>query len=706
MDLFDPASKSTDVLIEKILTPLFGYNTDKALFFAQPMEVFLQGCLILVAILFLFNVITDTTNTANTGALLGKKGDLTWNVLRNVIGVGLLFPIKGLAAAQYIFIWLAAQGLLLANSIYEKMDWLDSNNSNLAFISNVQGDLLKSYRSAVVANACVLSGQQNATVKANGDRYKFSVSKGEFSLPNEGKTFIYKYGDFSTNVYKDNTICGNISISFPVVKKGETLNIHSAIDELENFSLIDTEKVGKALQAAHLAAMNDLLGNKARATAQMILQGSTNEQASLNVANKIQADLKAYEDSIRQNFNTVSKVNDDVKSYMTKYGIASGGAWIWAISNSQASITNIVNNTPKVLSTFNTTSEKQSCSGFSYFSIECKKSEELNSASSKILADTEKAIQVFNNAEKAISNELTGADSSLAKSALQAESSDDNSNKFLKMFSGLSIKGMTTGDVEGLNPLVVMQGFGQKILLAAEGIIALLLTASFFSSMAVSAIIAGLPLLLSIIIPAIMIVFYFPFLPFIIWFGNIIGWIVMIVQGLLGIPLWLVSFIRNDTDNFIGKTGQGYLLILEAFLRPSLMIFALFFSFNLLVPVVNLLNFFFLFVGNSIYSNTNGFLVLFYYVFMIVIYTVLVNKVLRILFGLIETIPDKILVWIGSNINSIMSNAGKELDNLTDKAVQGNLGIASGASGLAGNAVAKAGDAFIKRREAKKPAVE
>ena len=96
-----------------------------------------------------------------------------------------------------------------------------------------------------------------------------------------------------------------------------------------------------------------------------------------------------------------------------------------------------------------------------------------------------------------------------------------------------------------------------------------------------------------------------------------------------------------------------------------------------------------MFVGNSIYSNTYGLLVIFYYVFMIVIYAVLLNKIMLILFGLIETIPDKILIWIGSNINSIMSNAGKDLDNYAQQGTEKGLSTVSGPTGMIANGTVK-----------------
>ena len=178
LDIFHPKSEKTDILVEKILTPLFGYNSNKEeLFFSSAMEIFLTGVLALVAILFIFNIINETTNTANTGKLLGGKGSLTWNTVRAMIGIALLLPLKkGIATAQILFIWLVGQGLMLSNSIYEKMDWFNFNNNNLTFVSNIQADLLNAYKTAVVSNVCLISASKHSGADSTGKNYNFNVS--------------------------------------------------------------------------------------------------------------------------------------------------------------------------------------------------------------------------------------------------------------------------------------------------------------------------------------------------------------------------------------------------------------------------------------------------------------------------------------------------------------------------------------------------
>lgn len=705
MDIFNPSNKDTDILVKYILKPLFGYGENKDLFFAEPMTVFLSGCLVLVAILFIYNLLTDTANTANTGKMLAGKGqNLTWSVLRNVIGIALLIPIKGIAVAQSIFIWIAVQGLMLANSVYEKMNWLELDNENLAYVSNIQGDLYKSYKVATMAHVCLEAAKSTGVTNSFAGKpldFNLSITKG--SQAGDYKNFNYNFG-----TKLDPKLCGQLTVGFPKIKENNLVN-NDTLSEITKFSLINAEEVSSKIQGIHISAMDDLIQNKAKQTALIILKNEQGEKLNSQVLEKTIKDLASYEEKIKGVFSEVSKIDTKAKKEMTKQGIAAAGSWIWALSNTQTTLTNILNDTPKVTSSFNNeANEAKSCSGwFSSFQNECITTKKLNDISPTIKSNIDKTLFTLSSIDKEISNNFNKANPALAKAAKAEAKEDGVIDKILSSFDGLDItKKFTTDRTAETNPLVAQQAVGTWILGIAQSAFAVLVTGAAIPVLGdsfIGAALAFIPFILSVIVAAMVIVFYLPMLPFIIWMGNLIGWIVMLFQAMLGIPIWLVSFMRNDTDGFVGKTGQGYLLILEGFLRPSLMIFALYFAFYLLVPVVKIVNFFFLFVTNSIYSNISSFFVVCYYVFTIVIYAVLLNKVMVILFNLIESIPDKILTWIGSNVNSIMSNAGKELDNQVSAGTNRiNNQVSAGMGTVTGQAVNFAANTKAKNEEEKK----
>lgn len=705
MDIFNPSNKDTDILMKYILKPLFGYGENKDLFFAEPMTVFLSGCLVLVAILFIYNLLTDTANTANTGKMLAGKGqNLTWSVMRNVIGIALLIPIKGIAVAQSIFIWIAVQGLMLANSVYEKMNWLELDNENLAYVSNIQGDLYKSYKVATMAHVCLEAAKSTGVTNSFAGKpldFNLSITKG--SQAGDYKNFNYNFG-----TKLDPKLCGQLTVGFPKIKENNLVN-NDTLSEITKFSLINAQEVSSKIQSIHIASMDDLIQNKAKQTALLILKNEQSEKLTSQVLEKTIKDLAGYEEKIKAVFNEVSKIDTKAKKEMTKQGIAAAGSWIWALSNTQTTLTNILNDTPKVTSSFNNeANEAKSCAGwFSSFQAECITTKKLNDISPTIKSNIDKTLFTLSSIDKEIANNFNRSNPALAKAAKADTKEDSVFDKILSAFDGLDItKKLTTDRTADTNPLVAQQAVGGWILGIAQSIFLVFVGGAIvpvFGDGFIAAALAFLPFVLSIIVAAMVIVFYLPMLPFIIWIGNLIGWIVMLFQAMLGIPIWLVSFMRNDSDGFVGKTGQGYLLILEGFLRPSLMIFALYFAFYLLIPVTKIVNFFFLFVTNSIYSNVSSFFVVCYYVFTIVIYAVLLNKIMVILFNLIESIPDKILTWIGSNVNSIMSNAGKELDNQVSAGTNRiNNQVSAGMGITAGQAVNYVSNTKSKNEEEKK----
>lgn len=706
MDIFNPSNKDTDILVKYILKPLFGYGENKELFFSQPMTVFLSGCLVLVAILFIYNLLTDTANTANSGKMLAGRGqNLTWSVLRNVIGIALLIPIKGIAVAQMIFIWIAVQGLMLANSIYEKMNWLELDNENLAYISNIQGDLYKSYKVATMAHVCLEAAKSTGVTNSFAGKpldFNLSITKG--SQAGDYKNYNYNFG-----TKLDPKLCGQLTVGFPKIKENNLVNSSDSLSDITKFSLINAQEVSSKIQGIHISAMDDLIQNKAKQTALIILKNEQGEKLNNEVLNKTIKDLANYEEKIKAVFGEVSKIDTKAKKEMTKQGIAAAGSWIWALSNTQTTLTNILNDTPKVTSSFNNeANEAKSCAGwFSSFQAECITTKKLNDISPTIKSNIDKTLFTLSSIDKEISNNFNKSNPALAKAAKAEAKEDGVIDKILSAFDGLDItKKFTTDRTAETNPLVAQQAVGAWILGIAQSIFAVLVTGAAIPVLGdsfIGATLAFLPFVLSVIVAAMVIVFYLPMLPFIIWIGNLIGWIVMLFQAMLGIPIWLVSFMRNDTDGFVGKTGQGYLLILEGFLRPSLMIFALYFAFYLLVPVTKIVNFFFLFVTNSIYSNVSSFFAVCYYIFTIVIYAVLLNKIMVILFNLIESIPDKILTWIGSNVNSIMSNSGKELDNQVSAGTNRiNNQVSAGVGVISGQAVNYASNRKLKPEEEKK----
>ena len=64
-------------------------------------------------------MLAGTLHTANDGEMLGKKWSSLWIPIRTTLGVSMILPIKGgFCAIQLVLIWIAVQGIGLADQTW------------------------------------------------------------------------------------------------------------------------------------------------------------------------------------------------------------------------------------------------------------------------------------------------------------------------------------------------------------------------------------------------------------------------------------------------------------------------------------------------------------------------------------------------------------------------------------------------------------
>ncbi|MBQ7606880.1 MAG: DotA/TraY family protein [Desulfovibrionaceae bacterium] len=68
-----------------------------------------------------------------------------------------------------------------------------------------------------------------------------------------------------------------------------------------------------------------------------------------------------------------------------------------------------------------------------------------------------------------------------------------------------------------------------------------------------------------------------PAIPFLFWLAGIASWLYLVIEAIVAAPLWLIAHATGDGTGFAGSSAKrGYLLLLNLFLRPSLLVLALF----------------------------------------------------------------------------------------------------------------------------------
>lgn len=185
-----------------------------------------------------------------------------------------------------------------------------------------------------------------------------------------------------------------------------------------------------------------------------------------------------------------------------------------------------------------------------------------------------------------------------------------------------------------------------------------------------------------------------PFLPFVYFFFAVGNWVKGIFEALVGVPLWALAHIRIDGDGLPGSAAlNGYFLIFEIFLRPILIVFGLIAAVSIFAAMAIVFNSIFdLAVYNvggvnlgstvcstspsaSLMANVRGPVDQFFYTVM---YAVVIYIMGLASFKLIDLIPNKIMRWMGANVDTFADMAGDPASQITNYAGVGGAQMTSG----------------------------
>ena len=266
-------------------------------------------------------------------------------------------------------------------------------------------------------------------------------------------------------------------------------------------------------------------------------------------------------------------------------------------------------------------------------------------------------------------------------------------------FAALSAlgKGMIDASIRNLFIGVVGQGVGE------------ILSDTFIGSLGKAASDVAVKFALMGLSIGFVLYYVFPLLPFVYFFFAFSGWVKSIFEAIVAMPLWAIAHIKIDGEGLPGPWAtNGYFLLFEIFLRPTLIIFGLLSSFLIFTALVDAVNdTFHLVVYNAtgfeleqhFYLNDNaanygnlpignvgtktdlslaatnaggqdmidfirGPLDEFFYT---VIYAIIIYMIATSSFKLIDQIPNNILRWMGATVSTFQENAGDPASELTGK---------------------------------------
>ena len=84
---------------------------------------------------------------------------------------------------------------------------------------------------------------------------------------------------------------------------------------------------------------------------------------------------------------------------------------------------------------------------------------------------------------------------------------------------------------------------------------------------------------LAMLIPGLILAFVLPTIPFAMWLAGVAGWLILVCEAVVAVPLWAFAHLTWQGDGLHGRGLDGYGLLLNVMFRPVLMLFGLFFGY-------------------------------------------------------------------------------------------------------------------------------
>lgn len=714
---------ATDVSVKQFLGQLFGTlvgngGEDPI---AALLSTFNAGVLVIGGILVFYTLVAGTLSTAHDGEMLGKRWSSLWVPIRTTLGAAAIMPSLsgGYCVIQAIVIWLALQGVGMANTMWTA--FLGSGGETIigeSFYSppGATRQIRETFHDMFMSNVCTASFKKSQGAILNGIG---SVAVGLNPISAEA---VQTDTENLTNINygPGYAMCGRVSmlVGRPsgVGSKvgGGTMDGPSA-----GAALVDADGIAQALVPIHRANLKAAQDSLEQFADRVVNNGNmTNEQ--------FQAQYDSLMNSLVQNYTTQLKdtarstyegqkaaIHQRVVDGMMKDGWAMAGIYYMAVVRAQDEITRAISQTPA--------SASGELWGTGKVATDLMTSGTMGAA-------VNTAVNMFINsgdraADLARARDLVKNSNRSSLSQVEAIGDDASGRSWvMKVVSwfindDMTFLGNSEFATQGQNPIIMAKNLGENM--TAGAWTALGIGGSILALSGMDVLGTGIgdwatvftPVLFSLfamfVVPGATLSTYVPMIPYILWIGVVIGWIILVVEAVIAAPIWAVAHMAPDGDGVVGRGGQGYMLVLSLTLRPPLMILGLACSIALMKPIGYFINS--TFVGAFAIGVNPGPLGLTQAIAGCVLYAIVMVSVIHRVFTLIHVVPDRILRWIGGGGNELGEEARSVEGMSASKAVAalgatqqiGNLtqGTLQGARDLGRKKADQANAAAIKNEE-------
>ncbi len=681
-----------NLFFDKVLGPLVGSGT------SSPIAALAAGfnaiVLMLGGVIVTYTLFVGIFNSAKDGQFMGKTWSAPWIATRTALGSAAIMPVigKSFCVLQWLVVWLAVQGIGAGDALWSA--YLASPNlfGPVYMQPDARQQMTAAIEQMLIGETCVYNHNRNlpgqpplhgvqplsmAVATATNQDTTYAVTQSWVKPPSTanvtwlGKNLVI---DFGGPGHPD--ACGRIVVQWPATSAGvaQAFGTIPGVGGVTGLSQFSQYKVIQAVQSTVQGFMAQVLSD-VTPIAQSIVTGQAQGSALTEFTKTVPTLLNAYDKDMQglaeTNFiKASSPVTQALVKNANQVGMADAGSFYMMLTQLQSAMSTALSVSPSVSnptqyqSGITPTANSIAVSVANQYNL--WQHTGLSSASAGLTASGAEACanarmdRMPNVSGQYYSPEATNQDQqacAAAKAAAQggspnvtatgATKEDPDIAHLAKSFNTSAASWVTWLGNGNENPIMVMTGIGGKLTEVAWDALAAAAGTAFIplggGTIAQMFIIVGM----SALVPGLTLEYYIPAMPYIYWMMAIAGFLFMLIELVFAAPIWGLAHIFPDGEGFVGRAGQGYMAILSLFLTPSLLVIGLVISIVIMVPIASIVNAtigdFMMYTMNLGHDAGNPIPML----MSVLIYTVILYQIVKMVFGLIHSINDKVLGMIG-----------------------------------------------------------
>ena len=541
----------------------------------------------------IYNTIMSIHRAAETSQILGSGQTWMFVVRTGFAGI-MMFPLGGgFSAGQQMVLQSAMWGIGMARVVYNYAIQAVGPDAEVIAIPMIPGTG-NIIQGLISSEFCMdLVNLAGGSANAGGQPLVPTPQPITVSNGAGGAYATWRYG-LSVGNETGNPICGTVTVNEPGTNETTIAGVNvdmSAVQQsvLTNVLLGDvrTQVANVASQlwttknASALTALQGIYTQAVNDYTQQLTTAATTEQSTINAA------LQANATQARN--GNLDLLKSEVQQ--STLGWTSAGAYYLQIAKANAATLSLLSATPDVTPP-------------TY--------EGVGPAMASDLTPLTSAVNSFMSTLQTVATTSDGTQppTGVPTTLASAEATQKGSSVIDQVFKALDLSQFALNKITGFllpttqiwtDPFGGLMSLGQTLMntaLIAFGLAGVLASATAatgitlwnvvtFNWGAAAATLAGhalikflaipiFALLMALLAPGAIIAYVLPMVPYVLWMAGVCGWIILVCEAMIAVPLWMLAHMTVGGDGLHGRAIEGWSLLFSVVFRPTMMVIGLF----------------------------------------------------------------------------------------------------------------------------------